>query len=271
VPKDNGGAFADLFGREGNVLLVNGRVRPRLMARAGKPQRWRVINASRARYYRLALPNSPFVRIGGDNGLAARSARQNRVPIVPGERLDLVYTPSSAPGSVVPLRWTPVDRGYGTSFGRAAETILEIETVNAPAVTPATVPARLREVPAVDIARAVHHTLELTIRSGGAVVEMGINGVPSSKAMPIHARIGETHVWTITNNTAFDHPFHLHGYFFRVLDDERVPEWKDTVNVPVKSSIRIVIDFDERPGMWMYHCHILDHAEVGMMGHLHVE
>jgi FtsP/CotA-like multicopper oxidase with cupredoxin domain len=109
LPADNGGAFGDLFGREGSVLLVNGRVRPRLGARAGKPQRWRVINAARARYYRLALPGAPFVRIGGDNGLAARSERQTRLLIVPGERLDLVYTPSGAPGQVVPFagpRWT---------------------------------------------------------------------------------------------------------------------------------------------------------------------
>jgi hypothetical protein len=53
-----------------------------------------------------------------------------------------------------------------------------------------------------------------------------------------------------------------------VLDDTRVPEWKDTVNVPSKSQLKLAIKFDERPGVWMYHCHILDHAEVGMMGHL---
>jgi FtsP/CotA-like multicopper oxidase with cupredoxin domain len=84
------------------------------------------------------------------------------------------------------------------------------------------------------------------------------------------ARIGEKHVWTLVNNSDFDHPFHLHGYFFQVLGDDRTPEWKDTVNVPVKSQLRIAIDFDERPGLWMFHCHILDHAEVGMMGHLQV-
>jgi len=149
--------------------------------------------------------------------------------------------------------------------------MLEIQVVNEPAVTPPVIPEQLREIPPVDIAGAVLHTLDLTITSEGAVVEMGINGVPSWKATPLHARIGDRHVWTITNNTSFDHPFHLHGYFFRVLEDGVVPEWKDSVNVPVKSSIRIAITFDERPGMWMFHCHILDHAEVGMMGHLHVE
>ena len=59
----------------------------------------------------------------------------------------------------------------------------------------------------------------------------------------------------------------MHGYFFQVLDPNRVPKWKDTVNVPTKSELAIAVRFDERPGTWMFHCHILDHAEAGMMGH----
>jgi FtsP/CotA-like multicopper oxidase with cupredoxin domain len=133
------------------------------------------------------------------------------------------------------------------------------------------VPAELRTIAPVDITGAVAHSLELTIKSEGSSVEMGINGVPAAKAVPLHARLGDTHVWTIINNSPFDHPFHLHGYFFQVLDERRIPEWKDTVNVPVKSSVRLAVKFDERPGTWMFHCHILDHAEVGMMGHLHVQ
>jgi FtsP/CotA-like multicopper oxidase with cupredoxin domain len=270
LPKDNGGAFGDLFGREGNVLLVNGKVRPRLKVRAGKPQRWRVIDAARARYYSFVLPGALFTRIGGDGGLAARSERVSRLVIVPGERADIVYTPGLAPGTVVPLRWRSVDRGYGTALNRQPETIMEIETVADPPVTPEAIPEHLRDIPAIDVTGAVEHTLDLTIKREGSLVEMGINGVPSWKAEPLHARIGETQVWTVTNTSPFDHPFHLHGYFFRVIG-ERVPEWKDTVNVPVNSSVRIAIQFDERPGMWMYHCHILDHADAGMMGHVHVE
>jgi FtsP/CotA-like multicopper oxidase with cupredoxin domain len=270
VPKDNGGAFGDLFGREGNVVLVNGKVRPRLKARVGKPQRWRLINASRARYFAFALRDHTLVRIGGDNGLAARPEPLTRVSVVPGERMDLVYTPSFARGTTAALRWLPTDRGYGTAFNRSPETILEIETVDEPPVTPNPIPERLREIPSIDTSQAVPHTIDLTIANQGSSVEMGINGVPSWKAAPLHARIGETHVWTVSNDTAFDHPFHLHGFFFQVIDDARIPEWKDTVNVPVKSKVRLAIRFDERPGMWMYHCHILDHAEVGMMGHVHL-
>ena len=46
--------------------------------------------------------------------------------------------------------------------------------------------------------------------------------------------------------------------------------WKDTLNVPIDGTIRFVVVFDERPGMWMFHCHILDHADGGLMGHVQV-
>src|SRR5690606_13192303 len=111
LPKDNGGSFGDLFGREGNVLLVNGKVLPTLKVRAGKPQRWRLINAARARYFSFFRPGEPFTTIGGDGGLAARSEATSRVMVVPGERIDTVFTPALPPGRVLPLRTRPVDRG----------------------------------------------------------------------------------------------------------------------------------------------------------------
>jgi FtsP/CotA-like multicopper oxidase with cupredoxin domain len=270
VPADSGGAFGDLFGREGAVVLVNGKVHPTLKVRAGKQQRWRIINASRARYFNIGLRDHRFVRLGGDNGLAARSSDEYSLKVTPGERADAVFTPADAPGSRRTVYWSPVNRGYGTQFARTREAILEIETVGLPAVTPAAIPRDLRAFEPVDVTGATERTINLTIAMRSNKVEMGIDGRPYPNNEPMVAHIGETQIWRIVNDTDFSHPFHLHGYFFRVLDDALVPEWKDTVDVPTKSELRIAIAFDERPGMWMYHCHILDHAEVGMMGHLHV-
>jgi FtsP/CotA-like multicopper oxidase with cupredoxin domain len=270
LPTDSGGTFGDLFGREGSVVLVNGKANPTLKVRAGKQQRWRIINASRARYFSVGLRDHRFVRLGGDNGLAARSSDAYSLKITPGERADAVFTPVDAPGSRRTLYWSPVNRGYGTEFARAREPILEIETVDLPAVTPAAIPSELRAIEKIDLAGATQRTINLTIDVRSNQVEMGIDGRPHWKASPIEARVGETHIWRIVNDTAFSHPFHLHGYFFQVLDEARVPEWKDTVDVPTKSELTLAVKFDERPGMWMYHCHILDHAEAGMMGHLHV-
>ena len=71
-----------------------------------------------------------------------------------------------------------------------------------------------------------------------------------------------------------DHPFHLHGYFFVVLDAKDQPvrplAWKDTVNIPMKTTTKPLVTFDERPGEWMIHCHILDHADAVPMGTVRV-
>ena len=267
VPSDSGGNFGDLFGREGSVLLVNGKVLPTLKVRQGKQQRWRIINATRARYYNLRLRNHRFMRLGGDNGLASRSEDVYNLIVTPGERADAVFTPADPPGTQNVLRWVPTERGYGSTYNRSSEPMLAIETVADAPVIPEPIPTELRTIEPIDITNATHRTLDLTIAIA-STVEMGVNGVPYWQSKPLDIALGDTEVWRIVNNTDFSHPFHLHGYFFQVLDEARVPEWKDTVNVPTKSELTIAVRFDERPGAWMYHCHILDHAEAGMMGHL---
>ena len=87
-------------------------------------------------------------------------------------------------------------------------------------------------------------------------------------------RVGELQVWDLVNETGQDHPFHLHGFFFQVVDEDgKAPQtlaWKDTVNVPRKTTTRIAWLPDDRPGQWMYHCHILEHHAMGMMAHFEV-
>ena len=94
--------------------------------------------------------------------------------------------------------------------------------------------------------------------------------MPFWKAKPYVAKLGETQLWIVKNDTEWDHPFHLHGFFFQVVDEKGEPvrplAWKDTVNVPMKTTARFLVTFDERPGEWMFHCHILDHADGGLMG-----
>ena len=86
--------------------------------------------------------------------------------------------------------------------------------------------------------------------------------------------IQTTRSWNLSNETDYDHPFHLHGFRFQVLSQDgqrpQVAEWKDTLNLPARKAAQIAVTFDDRPGMWMLHCHILDHAKLGMMGMLHL-
>ena len=103
-----------------------------------------------------------------------------------------------------------------------------------------------------------------------------INGEAYPDVPMVEVGLGELRRLEIRNDAEMDHPFHLHGFFFQEVerDGATVPPeariWKDTIIVPRESTMALVARFDE-PGMWMYHCHILEHAELGMMGEIHVE
>ena len=104
-PPDSGGSAGMVFGREGNDVLVNGRIRPTLEARAGAPQRWRIVNAAKSRYFLLDLDGEPFTRIGGDGGLAGvRPIEPTTLVLAPGERADVIVAPRRAPGREIIVR-----------------------------------------------------------------------------------------------------------------------------------------------------------------------
>ena len=97
-----------------------------------------------------------------------------------------------------------------------------------------------------------------------------INGQAYPSVPSITSKIGETEVWEVMNDATMDHPFHLHGFFFQVLSRGGVPEpvtaWKDTVNIKRDETVRLAVRFDGYTGQWLYHCHILEHAENGHDG-----
>jgi FtsP/CotA-like multicopper oxidase with cupredoxin domain len=90
----------------------------------------------------------------------------------------------------------------------------------------------------------------------------------------ISARLGDTELWAIQNLDGMDHPFHLHGFRFQVLERNGAPEpfpaWEDTVNIPKGQSVLLIVRYQDHPGKRMFHCHILDHEDYGMMGILEV-
>jgi FtsP/CotA-like multicopper oxidase with cupredoxin domain len=273
-PRDGGGNVATLFGREGMTVLTNGRVNPVLLGRVGLPQRWRIVNSAKSRYFQLALAGHQFIRIGGDGGLIARQIPSERIVLTPGERADVVVIPTGTPGDEIPLRWVAYNRGYGTAFMRPDVEVLRLRLSNEPAVVPPVLPEPGRRIEALDTTNATPVAIDFTRNDINKKFALGINGVPSGMDTPLHGRVDETQIWTIGNKIDWDHPFHMHGFFFQVLTADGRPqeslEWKDTVNVPVKSTVKVAVRYDNRPGMWMFHCHILDHADAGMMGMLHL-
>ena len=259
-------------GREGDVLFVSGAVRPTLAIRSGEVQRWRVVNASAARVYRLALEGHTLLHVGSDGGLFEHPRPVEEIVLGVGERAELLVRGAGRPGSRATLRALPYDRYIPQT--RPADwdvprDLLTLQYAAAPPVAPVAIPARLRAVPALDTARATAtRTMVLT--------QHLINGRAMDMArVDVSTTLGATEIWEVENLVGMDHPFHLHGFQFQLLDRDGVPEpyrsWKDVVNVPKHQTARFVVRYDHHPGKWMFHCHILDHEDHGMMGVLEVK
>jgi FtsP/CotA-like multicopper oxidase with cupredoxin domain len=269
-----GGELAALFGREGSPILVNGQVNPVLTARSGERLRFRLINSARSRYFNFGIDGQTLTRIGSDDGLLARPETLGSVLVASAQRADIVLDLAQPPSTEQVVSWVAYDRGFGSHEFRKPEKLFTIRTTDEAPVTPPPLPALARDIQPLDVSAATSQSMNLTENNEGNAIVLGINGVPGSRAEPLLAMLGETQVWTLQNTIDWDHPFHLHGFFFQVLDVNGVApsvlEWRDTVNVPVEGTVRIAVRFDERPGMWMFHCHILDHADLGMMGMVHL-
>lgn len=273
---DSGGSAGMAFGREGNHVLVNGKKTPRLLARSGAPQRWHIINAAKSRYYKLDLDGEfTFTRIGGDGGLLEYSVEEEFLVLGAGERADVIVTPRGAPGQELMLRSRLHDRGYGSTELRNIENLVAITITDQPEYTGSPLPEVRRTIVPYSTEGAIRREMKLTLdQDARKNFEYGFDNVPYWKVRPILADLGDTQIWTIHNTTPWSHPLHLHGFFFMVLDENDEPvrpyEWKDTVDVPFKQTRRLLVRFDERPGTWLFHCHILDHASGGLLTSVHL-
>lgn len=258
-------------GREGGVLFVNGQVMPTIDIRTGEIQRWRIVNASAARVYRLALAGHTMTHVGSDGGLFEHPIEVNELVLANGERAEVLVRAAASPGTRVLLETLPYDRYIPQTRPRHwkyARPLLALQYTNDRPLPAAAIPARLRPIPVLD-------TLAASATRIMALSQHLINGKAMDPArVDAHAKLGATEIWQIENLVGMDHPFHLHGFQFQVLDRNGVPErqrqWKDMVNVPKHETARFVVRFDNHPGKWMFHCHILDHEDHGMMGVLEV-
>lgn len=268
-----------MYGALGDTVLVNGAVQPKLEV-AARRYRLRFLNASNARPYELALSSGEaFVQIGSDGGLLPAPVARETIRLDAAERADVVVDFAGYPvGTTVVLR-NLLGAG-GTSEVMRFEVTRE-------AADESSVPAELRPIERLDPADAV---VEREIEFGFDA-ERGLwllNGLPYEDGrIDFRPQRGTTEIWRISNGAPHDHrregdvsdpgrdfvhPFHVHGAFFQVLDRNGEPPpahelgWKDTVAVQPLEAVRILIRFDRHPGVFMFHCHKLEHEDRGMMG-----
>ena len=260
-----------MVGRQGNVLLVNGEKLPRLDAPAGARERWRLLNSANGTFFNVSLPGRRLRVIGWDGGLLPEPYEVDTLAIAPGERYEVLVELGGAEGDELELQTLYYDRGH--ELPDLGPRPIATFALKAPPTAPApALSERWGEVTALPItADTPRRKLKLTEEEAmgpGDEPRFFINDIAYPDVTPLVVGTDDLEIWEITNDASMDHPFHLHGTFFQVLDQPRLG-WKDTVNIPQKSTVRIAVDFDN-PGLWMYHCHILEHAERGMMGVLQV-
>jgi bilirubin oxidase len=259
-------------GREGNILFVNGEVLPTIKIRPGEVQRWRIVNAAASRVYRLAIQGNPFLHIGSDGGLFETPVEENEIVLANSERIEVLVRGTGKAGSVSLLETLPYDR-YAPqtrpSHWNKPVPLVRLEYTSDPPARPMAIPAKLRYVPPLDTTKATA-TRVITLSQGlinGKTMDMN--------RVDVTAPLNGIEIWEIENLVGMDHPFHLHGFQFQVLDRNGKPEpyrrWKDTVNVPKHETVRFIVRYDDFPGLWMFHCHILDHEDMGMMGVLQIK
>jgi spore coat protein A len=263
----------------GNASLINGKLLPYLGVQARR-YRFRVLNASNARFYFLSLENGrPFQQIGTDQGLLPAPVAVNRVAIAPGERADLAVDFAEHRGESILLK-------------NLASTLMQFRVAPEKTVDPSALPHTLRPIPKIAGSEAVR-TRRLTLEEVDNLVGEPMTHLLDGKRWhePVSEKpaLGTTEIWDLLNLTDDSHPIHLHLVRFHVLDrrpidvsayvydqkliytGDAVPPdpsesgWKDTVRASPGASTRIIVKFEGYTGRYVWHCHILEHEDNEMM------
>ncbi|WP_428353253.1 multicopper oxidase family protein [Methyloprofundus sp.] len=251
-------------GRWGNVLTINGRYQPIFQVKAGERIRIRMINVANGRVFSPAFARlMPYV-IAVDGMLTEAPFPLQEFYVAPGNRVDLdIIIPKSLAGKKLLVQ---------NLYGRQKSALAFLQVAAEEAV----------ETPVFDSPRAIQfprwadatklpieHEYVLNAKRGGVY---GISWTIDDKIWPENAAYeltsGQFYSLRFTNKSSRLHPMHLHGQFFKVIakNGKAVEEryWRDTVLIGPKQSIDIgIIPLDK--GLWANHCHILEHAEAGMM------
>lgn len=271
-------------GKEGNTMMVNGKVNPVLAMKPGQVQRWKIVNASNARFYKLSLASHNLQVIGVDGGLLDKPYSQSTVLLSPGERVD-VLVKATTTKAYYKLKALAYNRGAGASATQEITLLTANVTGTAASQTvPATINSAAVRIatPPGAVTRSI--TLSMGMMMGGGMMGGGmgsatINGISytDASAYTINSALNSYEVWTIYNQSMMDHPWHQHVNPAQVVSISggdtayktlltTSPAWKDTVVVPAMGSVKLLVPVKDYAGTTMFHCHILEHEDMGMMG-----
>ena len=252
----------------GDVILVNGAPWPKLEV-ANTRYRFRILNASNARRYELALDPAPgsaasFVQIGSDGGLLDKPAAHRTIRIAPAERFDVIVDFSRyRVGSSITLLNEAAAGGQGK--------IMRFDVTRQERDDSA-IPQKLSPLDFPDARSAV--TTRVFDFSYRGMRGWLINRKPYDPSrMDAQPKLDSTEIWRL--QTDFNHPLHLHLVHFQVLSHSGRPGpydagWKDTIDLGPGQAADILVRFSGYRGRYVFHCHNLEHEDMAMMGNFEV-
>lgn len=246
-----------MHGRSGPNTLVNGELLPTFKANGTKVEHWRLVNTSVSLYQKISVPGTQMWQIATDSSRLPSVTKVNAITLTPGQRTELLIA-------------APQKGSYSIQNGY--QTIAKIDfSSKSNGVTP---------VPLLPFSKIlkVNAKRKIVIEGSGMGMMSGMNHEMAftfdgkafdPKRVDQNVKFGAIEEWTISNPSTMDHPFHLHVWPFQVADDGNgnfLQGWHDTINLPAGKTVKIRIPFVDIKGTTVYHCHILDHEDGGMMG-----
>ena len=291
----------DMDGMLGDVVLVNGSQFPNLDVSTTQ-YRFRLYNVSNAKNYDFAFDDGrEFTVVATDGGLIKNPVKLEHIKLGAAQRVEIVvdFAKDSVGDSVKLISRAFEDDNMGmgnmggnntsTAEGRSPNgtaidimqfTVSKAETDDITLYTTLSKKAEIskRLDPALADNAGNEREFVMTMQRGNGTMSFVING----KAFDAN-RIDEfiatntTEIWTLKNNSPMAHPFRAHAIQYQILDRDGVPAsgtdlgWKDTFLVQANETVRIIGKFEPiNQGDYMYHCHILEHEDAGMMGYFRV-
>ena len=288
-----------MYGYLGDTAFGNGMADPTVEVTRGR-HRLRILNGSNARILDLGLSTEDaMVLIGTDGGLLERPVSLPRIMMGTGERADLIVDFSRfQAGDRIILRSYDFEipgamgMGGGGRMGGGMHAMMpavlqgvamdfvEFVVTDGPTWDGPPLPDRLSRIDRPLPSAAQVGEADRVFRFDSAMMRHSINGQPFEMAR-VDATIarGQSEIWSLVNEGPLAHPVHIHAGQFRVVAREggraRVMPWetglKDTVLVWPGETAHLSVRFDRHPGLFLLHCHNLEHEDAGMMSNFRVE
>lgn len=270
-------------GMLGETILVNGTHAPYVDVPA-KLIRLRLVNGSNARRYNFGFSdNRTFQQIATDGGLLETPVERNHILLSPGERAEILVDLSNATDPITLMSYPvidPVNKIQSEIFSSIVGKDDQYQQFKILEIRP-----KLEGATSTDFAQTVPQKLNAISRpketDAVKTRSFRLDAVTINNKTMDHNRIdeivkkGDVEIWKIYNDSPIYHPFHIHGIQFLVLDrNGKTPAayeqgWKDTIMVNHAETVRILVQFKnytDPTQPYMYHCHILEHEDMGMMG-----